>query len=295
MLKILYYSLFFSGIIVFSQPSFALAKLGHNIVCQLAFEHLPLSKQQRISQLLQTVPKIHKTVINHYNGLPKNTVLTFANACTWADAIKQNQKNRTTFSSYKSWHYLNIPRNLTQVTKESCKKNCLPQAIISHQQQLQDAKVSWQSAQKLFFLGHWLGDIHQPLHVSYASDLGGNKIALVKRKSRCNNLHWYWDTCLIESAKRSQKQWIAYLKAQWPKRYTPPYRVEQVWLWADESYQLIRAPRFQYCQLTKQQVCLKPQGKVKLTSDYVEYYLPVMEQQLLNASQRLTRVLEQSL
>ena len=188
-----------------------------------------------------------------------------------------------------------MPRNLARITKPTCTKNCLPQAIINHQQQLKSTPRSWQSAQALLFLGHWLGDLHQPLHVSYASDLGGNKVNLAKKRGRCKNLHWYWDSCLIKAAKRSKKQWLTHLSQQWPKSYTPPYQAKQVWQWTDESYQLVRAPSFQYCQLTSQNVCLRPTGKIQLSDNYAQHYLPIMEQQLLKAAQRLTRLLEQSL
>ncbi len=295
MLKKLFWSLFVSGIILFSQPSFALAKFGHKIVCQLAFDHLPLAKQQRITQLLHAVPRDQQTIINSYNRLKKNSPLTFANACTWADAIKKHQKKHPQLKQYNTWHYLNVPRDLMRITKATCNKNCLAQAIIKHQQQLKSTPRSWQSAQALLFLGHWLGDLHQPLHVSYASDLGGNKINLTKKRGRCKNLHWYWDTCLIKAAKRSKKQWLKYLNLQWHKSYTPAYQAKQVWQWADESYQLVRAPSFQYCQLNSQNVCLQPRGKIKLADDYDQHYLPIMERQLLKAAQRLTRLLEQSL
>ena len=46
-------------------------------------------------------------------------------------------------------------------------------------------------------LGHWVGDIHQPLHVSFEDDRGGNDI----RVSGCSkNLHAVWDNCLVEYA-----------------------------------------------------------------------------------------------
>ena len=295
MLKQLLWSLCFSAILLFSQPSFALAKFGHKIVCQLAFEHLSLVKQQSISQLLYTVPTEQQTIINHYNRLKKDSPLTFANACTWADAIKKHHRNHPEFNQYKAWHYLNVPRNLPSITKPSCDKNCLPQAIIKHQQQLQSSANTWQSAQALLFLGHWLGDIHQPLHVSYASDFGGNKVEFSNKKGRCKNLHGYWDACLIKQAKRSKKQWLAHLSKQWHKSYTPEYQAKQVWQWADESYQLVRAPSFGYCQLNSQNVCQKPKGKINLADDYAQEYLPIMEQQLLKAAQRLTRILEVSL
>ncbi|WP_057830149.1 S1/P1 nuclease [Colwellia sp. TT2012] len=295
MLKKLLWSLFLGGMLLFSQPSFALAKFGHKIVCQLAFEHLPWAKQQRISQLLQAVPQEQQTIINHYNRLEKSTPLTFANACTWADAIKKHKKKHPRFKKFNRWHYLNVARNLDVITKAVCKKNCLPQAIITHQQQLKFSPISWQSAQALLFLGHWLGDIHQPLHVSYASDLGGNKVNLAKNKTPCKNLHGYWDACLIKKAKRSRKQWLAHLNAQWHKNHTPAYQAKQVWQWANESYQLVRTPAFQYCQLNSQNICLRPKGKIKLNDNYAQHYLPIMAQQLLKAAQRLNRILEVSL
>ena len=295
MLKHLLGIIFAGSLILFAQPSFALSQLGHKIVCQLAFEHLSVQKQQRITQLLHAVPRAQQTIINQYNRLDKSTPLTFRTACTWADAIKEHQTKFPEFKQYNSWHYLNVPRDLTRITKPMCSKNCLPQAIVTHQKQLQTLPRSWQSAQALLFLGHWLGDIHQPLHVSYQSDLGGNKIYLQDSKSRCTNLHWYWDQCLIKKSKRSEKQWIDRLSQQWDTINTPAFYHQQVWRWADESYQIVREPKFQYCQLNNQKVCLKPEGKVKLSNDYARYHFDIMQTQLLKAGKRLTRILEQSL
>lgn len=47
-------------------------------------------------------------------------------------------------------------------------------------------------------LGHWVGDIHQPLHVSILDDKGGNTI---RTSGQCaGNLHAVWDTCLVQYA-----------------------------------------------------------------------------------------------
>lgn len=288
-------ALLIGSLILFSQPSFALAKFGHKIVCQLAFDHLSVAKQQRVTQLLHAVPRAHQSIINQYNQLDTNTPLTFATACTWADAIKLHETKYPEFKQYKSWHYLNVPRDLIYISKPMCSKNCLPQAIITHQKQLQSLPRSWQSAQALLFLGHWLGDIHQPLHVSYKSDLGGNKIALIDNTSRCTNLHWFWDQCLIKTSTRSEKQWVERLSQQWDSLNITAFYHPQVWSWANESYQMIREPRFQYCNLTSSKVCLKPEGKVKLADDYARYHFEIIQKQLLKAAKRLTRVLEKTL
>jgi S1/P1 Nuclease len=40
-------------------------------------------------------------------------------------------------------------------------------------------------------VGHWVGDIHQPLHVSFVDDRGGNNIRV---SGQCaGNLHATWD------------------------------------------------------------------------------------------------------
>ncbi|KAF3646579.1 Endonuclease 2 [Capsicum annuum] len=52
----------------------------------------------------------------------------------------------------------------------------------------------------LLFLSHFIGDIHQPLHVGFTSDRGGNTIDVhwYRRKAV---LHHVWDTNIIETAE----------------------------------------------------------------------------------------------
>ncbi|KAL7243844.1 hypothetical protein ACSBR1_016129 [Camellia fascicularis] len=54
----------------------------------------------------------------------------------------------------------------------------------------------------LMFLSHFIGDVHQPLHVGFLGDEGGNTITIrwYKRKT---NLHHVWDTMIIESALKT--------------------------------------------------------------------------------------------
>jgi len=49
----------------------------------------------------------------------------------------------------------------------------------------------------LKFFGHWVGDVHQPLYVSFKDDRGGN---LIKGTGPCeHNLHAVWDDCIVET------------------------------------------------------------------------------------------------
>jgi len=298
----------------YSLPSFALAKLGHQLVCQLAFEHLSNRNQKKIILLLGTIPLPTQQHINRYNRVEKNTPISFSNACTWADAIKKEP----IYKKYKTWHYMNIPRSYSFIPKNSCLNNCLPQAIIQHQKLLSAKKAMplysdvitqttaqstqnsvWIKAKALMFLGHWLGDIHQPLHISYASDLGGNKISLKKKQGHCDNLHSYWDHCILSLSKLTKAEWLAKLTSKWSEIVVPSYKEDHVWHWANESYQTIIQPSFQYCNVIlvqdQQKLCQRPSGKVTLADNYHDQHLPLLALQLVKAAKRLTSVLEASL
>lgn len=279
--------------IVISKPSFALGKLGHQIVCQLAFEKLPEGKQKKINSLLKTIPKEHQSLINRYNYHKKGSTISFDAACTWADAIKRLEE----YKSFNAWHYMNVARSHHEIKLNECTKNCLPQAILVHQKALASPQkpLSWQQTQALLFIGHWLGDIHQPLHISFKDDLGGNKIEFSHSQTKCSNLHWYWDDCILYKGKKSKSTWLSLLKNNWSNHTQPLWQPNQVWQWANESFQTVIQPNFNYCQINEQGNCQKPQGKIKLPYDYLKLHQPVMEIQLLRAAQRLTNVLNASL
>ncbi len=70
------------GCATYVKPSFALAKLGHQLVCQLAFEQLTAPQQQQVNALLLAIPVKEQQRINRYNGIKKNNPITYASACT---------------------------------------------------------------------------------------------------------------------------------------------------------------------------------------------------------------------
>ena len=57
--------------------------------------------------------------------------------------------------------------------------------------------TEWEQLESLKYLGHWVGDIHQPLHVSFEDDRGGNDVGVSGTLCRWN-LHAVWDSCIIE-------------------------------------------------------------------------------------------------
>jgi len=294
-----------------SLPSYALGKVGHRVLCQLSYDLLPKSQQNKIDQLLQQLPQLEKQRINQYNYIKKEQPVSFANSCTWADAIKKDDS----YNEFKSWHYLNVDRKTEHITKESCQKNCLTTAISYHTQQLSTDENNIKKAKALMFLGHWLGDIHQPLHVSFASDLGGNKLDIKPYIGRCNNMHWYWDQCLLMNRDKNKgektshyyqgiyRQLYQQLSQDLAKAPKLAWQNSDVLSWANESLTLVRKSNFNYCQINNNNnnnnnnnKCESYTGeKILLSQEYHQKFSQILQQRILQGATRLTMLLNTAL
>ena len=62
-----------------------------------------------------------------------------------------------------------------------------------------DAK---QEAEHIKMIVHLIGDIHQPLHVGFGNDQGGNQVKVTWFGSN-SNLHRVWDSDMIDGSKLS--------------------------------------------------------------------------------------------
>ncbi len=279
-----------------SFPSWALGQIGHQLVCQLSYELLPQDKQQKINQLLESLPKKHKLLINQYTRTDKDQAVSFANSCTWADAIKRDDS----YDEFKPWHYLNVEQDQTNVSQATCRKNCVTQAIRFHSEQLKHSTTPFEKAQALMFLGHWVGDIHQPLHVSFAADYGGNKNSVIPATGRCNNLHWYWDECLLYPLNKPKKNFdypafkkrlYQQLKQSLSSAPWQEWRNSNVIDWANESLTLVRSAPLQYCSLVSDN-CRSNQTKtIEITPSYHQEFQQKLTKRMLQAAVRLSEQL----
>ncbi len=202
-------------------PAFAWGRTGHKVVCLLAYEALTKEARAKVDALIAHDPEF----------------AVFADSCSWADSPRKRA----------SEHYMNVDRRSRAGQIENCGANdkCIISAIEDDYRILADktAPVERRLA-ALKFLGHWVGDIHQPLHVSFADDRGGNDI---ETRGLCRGtLHGAWDGCIIERASGDDAASIAAsirdeaLNASKEDLGAPA-------LWANESYRIARAPGAGYC------------------------------------------------
>ncbi|KAL2233367.1 endonuclease 2 [Sesamum indicum] len=163
---------------------------GHLIICRLAQPRLSKSAADAVSQLL-----------------PAYADNDLGSLCSWADRVKF----RYHWSS--PLHYINTPDNLcTYQYKRDCKDEdgiedrCVAGAINNYTTQLLsygngNSASEYNLTEALLFLSHFIGDIHQPLHVGFTSDRGANTID-VRWYRRKEVLHHVWDSNIIETAEK---------------------------------------------------------------------------------------------
>lgn len=94
--------------------------------------------------------------------------------------------------------------------------------------------VEKETKESLMYLIHFVGDIHQPLHLGNARDRGGNKMAR-NFKGRETNLHALWDGGLIYLAGKSLVQYASDLNRRISQADKKTWNFSKVNDWANES------------------------------------------------------------
>jgi nuclease S1 len=113
---------------------------------------------------------------------------------TFADEIKSDAR----FKELSPWHYVNYPFDSTYDEHPKSDKGDIIVAIRKCMEVIQDQNASKED--KVFYLKllvHFMGDLHQPLHVGKADDRGGNEFK-VSWFDESMNLHRVWDEKIIE-------------------------------------------------------------------------------------------------
>ncbi len=103
----------------------------------------------------------------------------------------------------KPWHYANFgERKAVEIFKGANIMYQLEQTLkaLKNKDKLSKAKIKL----NILYLLHLIGDLHQPLHVGYGHDKGGNTVQL-NYKGKGTNLHSFWDSGIINYQNISLK------------------------------------------------------------------------------------------
>jgi hypothetical protein len=210
-------------LLLYAPSALAWGALAHETICEIAFLELNETARQRVIQLIQQDEEFR----------------LFRASCNWPDRPRKRAPE----------HFVNLPRDATELGEDECPlaEQCAVTAIEDDFAVLASSDATdEEKLEALKFLGHWVGDIHQPLHVSFEDDRGGNSVNA--QGSSCDNLHAVWDRCIVE--ERLGMHPVA-LAGELHAGITDEQRAE--WLasdavaWANESAAIAISPDVHYC------------------------------------------------
>jgi hypothetical protein len=167
------------GFLIHSDELIDWGVIGHRTVGQVAAQHISKKTQIAMEDLLGGA--------------------SLAYISTYADEIKSDDQ----YKAYNPWHYVNMELDENY---DSSKKNSKGDIIhaIGKCIKVLKSKTASKKDNKFYLklLIHFIGDLHQPLHLGKKSDKGGNDIK-IKWFGKISNLHRLWDSDLIDSSKLS--------------------------------------------------------------------------------------------
>ncbi|MBM1107945.1 S1/P1 nuclease [Aurantibacter crassamenti] len=165
------------------------SKTGHRTIGEVAQQQLNQKTKKTLNQLL--------------NGQSLAAVSNFA------DEIKAD----SIYRKFNAWHYANIAEGKDYGDDAPNKYGDLITAINECKRIIKDENSS--KADKVFYLKmlvHFIGDLHQPMHIGRLEDKGGNDIQL-QWFNKGTNLHKVWDSNMINDYGMSYTELAAKLPA----------------------------------------------------------------------------------
>lgn len=275
---------------------------GHRVVCQIARLAMDEDLRAEVDRLASA-----------FNSPLDSSYSDFPAGCVFADDVQiydddgcddgREDDPREQFRVFTRWHYMNVPRSEEEVRVSHCGDDCVLTGIDHHRTRLADSgRSDSERAEALFFLGHWLGDIHQPLHVGYADDVAGNQVTVRGPFYKKGvSFHAVWDRYIIEAARegRRDRRLAEDLYAEASDEERRAARVRDPLVWAQESYDHTVSSSLGYCEWSGSEEgtreCVSTGSELTLSKDYQDANLPVVERRLRLAGLRLANELEAAL
>jgi nuclease S1 len=229
--------------------------MGHRIVARIAEQRLTPHTREAVRQILEG--------------------LSLADASVWADNIRQYRHDADPL------HYVNIPlSDRAYDPRRHCPNGrCITAAIAAEERVLSNPATSPEDrAEALRFLVHFMGDLHQPLHVADNNDRGGNQ-RTVYLDGDSTNLHKVWDGQLLEHQGVTEAEYLKVLRREMDTMDLAALERGTVVGWAIEGHRIAAEHAYR----------LPRDGR--LGEAYIQANRPMIDHALIAAGVRLAKVL----
>lgn len=273
-----------AAFLVAPTPARAWGEAGQYVVCEIAWLNLTPAAKAEVARLI--------AVGGGYD--------TFTRSCNHASKPPRRAAE----------HFVNLPREAPRIDGPGCHgvPACVVSAVTTDLAILRAAtEPEAVRSNVLKYLGNWVAVIHNPFHVSFADDWGGNNVAA---HGLCtNSLHSAWDTCIF-----AERVLVGYgdrytlavaaaarLNATIAPEQARAWRGSRPWQWAAESYDIVLMPRTGYCvrkadgcwysETAKTFAVGSPQRSQLVDAAYLDWAKPIVEDRLKRAGIRLAHEL----
>jgi nuclease S1 len=219
---------------------------------------------------------------------------SLASIASWPDEVRKQRDE-----SY-GWHFVDIPKDAAGFSEErDCFRpqdkhkdsetdhhNCVVDRIQMFAQVLGSENAGReQRLEALKWLVHFVGDIHQPLH-AVEEARGGNDIKLpVFGSEKCGdypcNLHWVWDSILLEHRGQSEQAYVDRLQKLIRSKGLEQKSGGSAVDWANESHLQARV--------------ILDRKATAIDESYYEAYITLVDEKLALAGLRLGALLNDTL
>ena len=205
-------------------------------------------------------------------------------SCTWADEVRHSTHKGT-----YQYHFVNVPKRSGRLdvvmAKDCAAHDCVHQAVKRYVSYLVRDKRDGVRLEALRFVGHFVADLHQPLHAGYGEDLGGNRIDVRIPGEGTRNLHAVWDGFLPRQAGLSALSDLRDLVDGISAEDKRKWRTINFAGAVQVSHDLAREYAYR-----------KPGGSemkdgMRMERDYIDAALPIVRQQLRKSAVRLAHLL----
>lgn len=267
---------------ILAPPALAWGSMGHRTVGAIALANVKPSTRAAIRDLLR-----HQRELD----TPQCRMGTIEEAATWPDCIKGE---RWRFAYTSSWHYHDQPVCGTFDLKAHCRDgNCATAQIERNARLLANRKLSPAlRLEALSFVVHFVGDIHQPLHVGENEDMGGNAVKADYGDAPGRNLHSIWDGVLAERAITSARPPLVRVYTPQEKAVLATGKLED---WERESWQISRDFLYPMAFGGTLPCDVKEPQKVVWSNAAIEQAIPIIDERIERAGLRLAVMLDAAL
>ncbi len=254
----------FASVLLFNllnvAPSFAWLDKGHRIVALIAQANLTAEARKKIAEIL-----------------PGD--MTLADAAVWPDNEGRGVRD------FNPLHYVSIPEDAGGYDqgRDCPERNCMVEALKWFSTVIADKNAPIMAKRlALCYVAHLVGDMHQPLHAGRAGDRGGVDIS-VSYRGATTNLHFFWDTNLVELETGTEQEIARRLIANLTEELRLKWSTGDPTQWTNESLKLVRSHAYN----------IGPSNE--LSDDYVEKARPIVRIRLTQAGLRLAWLLNTAL